>query len=169
MTTPPPSPRRAKLVLLVIAVAFVGLGVWAWVDKGPLYWWVMTRKVYWESESDHGGVPAGPLRGWTYMIRWSEMGRPVRRTAWYVESGFKASEILLEFSSTELRRPNRDRTTVWNERGLVTHQSSFGPAGDFEGAIAPPWLWGVTDQTAPTIPAWMKDDAKWQAALDAQE
>ena len=35
--------------------------------------------------------------------------------------------------------------------------------------LAPPWRWGVTDQTEPTMPAWMKDDAKWQAALDAQK
>ena len=27
-------PRRAKLVLLVLAVALVGLGVWAWLDTG---------------------------------------------------------------------------------------------------------------------------------------
>ena len=32
-----------------------------------------------------------------------------------------------------------------------------------------PWLWGVTDQTAPSMPAWMKDDKQWQATLDAQE
>ena len=32
----------------------------------------------------------------------------------------------------------------------------------------PPWLWGVTDQTEPSMPEWMKDDAKWQVALDAQ-
>ena len=34
------SPRRARLVLLVVAVAIVGLGVWAWE---PVYWWAMTN------------------------------------------------------------------------------------------------------------------------------
>ncbi len=39
-------PRRAKLVLLVLAVAIVGLGVW----RGEaVYWWVMTERAYWES------------------------------------------------------------------------------------------------------------------------
>ena len=32
-----------------------------------------------------------------------------------------------------------------------------------------PWWWGVTDQTAPSAPAWILDDKQWHAALDAQE
>ena len=45
---------------------------------------------------------------------------------------------------------------------------------DGYGSIVRPWeldlnFPGATDQTEPTMPAWMKDDAKWQAALDAQE
>ncbi len=33
----------------------------------------------------------------------------------------------------------------------------------------PPWLWGVTDQTEPTMPAWMKDDEKWAKAREGQD
>ena len=39
-------PHRAKLVLLVLAVAIVGLGVWAWMDEGPLWRWTMRKRSY---------------------------------------------------------------------------------------------------------------------------
>ena len=41
------SPRRARLVLLVLAAAIVGLGVFAWE---PVYWWVMTTEVPWRDK-----------------------------------------------------------------------------------------------------------------------
>ena len=53
---------------------------------------------------------------------------------------------------------------MWKLDGTVVYQRG----ADGEKRRAPPWLWGVTDQTEPTMPAWMKDDEKWQAALDAQ-
>ena len=40
---------------------------------------------------------------------------------------------------------------------------------DLEFNRSPPWLWNVTDQTAPSMPAWMKDDEQWQRVLDAQD
>ena len=66
---------------------------------------------------------------------------------------------------------------MWDFDGKVRHQRWYvDEDGEVllsqeEGRLkfTPPWLWGVTDQTAPTMPAWMKDDAKWQAALDAQK
>ena len=51
------TPRRAKLVLLVLAVALVGLGVLA---SEPLYWWVTTERSYCED---------GGRRGWLIVDR----------------------------------------------------------------------------------------------------
>ena len=34
-------PRRARVALGVIALAVIGLGVWAWE---PLYWWVILKR-----------------------------------------------------------------------------------------------------------------------------
>ena len=63
--------------------------------------------------------------------------------------------------------------TWWRVDGRVLSQSSIDllPTGQSVAIIrrsSPPWLWGVTDQSTPSMPGWMKDDAKWQAALDAQ-
>ncbi len=60
-------PHRAKLVLLVLAVAIVGLGVWAWE---PVWWWVMTERTYIElpSGTSHSDLSE---RGWAQLSRWS--------------------------------------------------------------------------------------------------
>ena len=64
------------------------------------------------------------------------------------------------------------RVTKWRTSGSVLIQIRLvddnGESIPKETNRAPPWLWGVTDQTHPTMPAWMKDDEQWQAALDAQ-
>ncbi len=59
--------------------------------------------------------------------------------------------------------------TSWNADGTVNRQAFRSADGLEEERDSPPWLWAVTDQTEPTMPAWMKDDAKWQATLAAQE
>ncbi len=55
--------------------------------------------------------------------------------------------------------------TYWLPDGTVTAQRDR----ELGETLEPPWLWGVTDQTEPSAPAWILDDAQWQAALDAQE
>ena len=48
------------------------------------------------------------------------------------------------------------RYTIWNFDGTIQHQRPY--YGDDvrkqERRKAPPWLWGVTDQTEPTAPWW---------------
>ena len=69
------------------------------------------------------------------------------------------------------------RTIQWNLDGSIAWQTTRGTwpfwqlvfLASHEFTTESPWLWGVTDQTEPTMPEWMKDDAQWQAALDAQE
>ena len=78
----------------------------------------------------------------------------------------------------------RDRgdVTVWFSDNAVANwisRSSGAPDGTVMRPLRapgrvppdktyPPWSWNVTDQTQPSMPEWMTDDAKWQAALDAQ-
>ena len=76
------TPRRAKLVLLVLAVALVGLGVWAWE---PVYWWVVTESHFQESVQ-------GQTRGWERRVRWGKaLGMLNGKSAdFHLPSGFKA-------------------------------------------------------------------------------
>ena len=147
--------RRAKVVLAVLACAIVGLGVWAWE---PVYWWVMTTTRY--SEGTNYGIP---VRTTVYENRWS---RGKRIVGYYVGSGYKAYEYDVDRTGQGF-----DTVTAWHPDGIVQHQEERGAGqpGWTGWTDSPPWLRGVTDQTAPSMPAWMKDDAKWQAALDAQE
>ena len=177
MTTPHPSPRRAKLVLLVLAVAIVGLGVWAWE---PVYWWVMTERVYVEKYV----VPGGTVRGWMSVRRGNEDDWFGPNVLYYVDAGFMSEEALFRGLPAHEGWLSRlqyleavKRVTYWNPDGTVSCQFRPGPGmpalrmepSANESRAAPPWWWGVTDQTAPSMPGWMKDDEKWQAALDAQE
>ena len=57
--------------------------------------------------------------------------------------------------------------TEWSERGKVVRQYRQPGGARFPlRQTSPPWLWGVTDQSEPTMPAWMKDDEKWAKALE---
>ena len=152
-------PRRAKLVLLVLAVALVGLGVWAWVNAGPLYWWVMTERVYVERVDSEGYR----VRGYRGRSRWGDDDRLPLLVLWYVDTGLMANKSV---------HGEQPRATTWRHDGTVNCQLGHDRARLRGGPTLwsrPPWLWGVTDQTEPSMPAWMKDDALWQAALDAQE
>ncbi len=61
-------------------------------------------------------------------------------------------------------------STLYNLDGTVCNQLRRLSLGhNLELKATPPWLWNVTDQTTPSIPAWMKDDEQWQRALDAQD
>ena len=104
------------------------------------------------------------VRGWKYESRWSDSKSVIREgICWYVESGLKVSVHVVE-GDTVL-------TTQWKPDGTVWYQWIRGRGHDHVGpnyrTCAPPWLCGVTDQTEPTMPAWMKDDEKWAKALEA--
>ena len=145
--------RRARVVLGVLAVALVGLGVLA---REPLWMWATTKRR---------ALPRGPSwshfyqqRGYVTLHRWTG-ARVVQRRFW-VHNGLKAEETYLVGGRVA-------RKTEWRDNGSVIGQ--YGLEAGRRGRTSPPWLWGVTDQIEPTIPAWMKDDALWQAALDAQD
>ena len=136
-------PRRAKLVLLVLACAIVGLGVWR---GAAVWWWATTKRVYeeWFNEQEFGGHP---VRGWKIMRRWGGESA-VARIGFYAETGMKAIH--------EVYEPSR-RITVWNIDGTVRRQGTLRRAlGDLGGRTseAPPWQWGVTDRKRRDKPAW---------------
>ncbi len=145
------------LVLLVLAVAVIGLGMWAWLDEGPLYWWVMTKRVCRSFK-----LEGSEIRGWDSMSRFeigsaqTNLGHLGTGLFWYTASGFL-------FSRREDSANGRIRATFWHEDGTVEKQMGTEISGR---KTAPPWLWGVTDQTEPTMPEWMKDDEKWAEALE---
>ena len=153
--------RLAKVVLAVLAVAFVGLGVLAWE---PVYWWATMKCFKLERTQD-----GHRIRGWFFVQRWGPDEIERQHDLWYVENGRKAREG---------RRTNvvGGVATFWNVDGSVEKQTEFLPG--FGGSneffrmterTAPPWLADVTKQSAPSAPAWILDDKQWQAALDAQE
>ncbi len=145
-------PRPKEVILGVIALAVIALGVWA---SQPVYWWVMTKRQYYEIF-----YMGGRERG--YQAVWGRWGRqPGVAHGWgrsyNVDSGVLRGESYHE-NGLLLRE------TSWFHDGEVIHQLD-----EAKSRWAPPWLWGVTDHTAPSMPEWMKDDELWQAALDAQE
>ena len=163
--------RRARVALGIIALAVIGLGVW----RGEaLYWWVMTERVYCDRV-----LGKKHLRGYRTPSRWEHRFLHGEVVLWDIDTGFL-------FSKTTHSAGEQPRATYWNPDGTLrwqveeenAHTNNFAHLGlDGWGYLddrkivrtQPPWLWGVTDQTEPTIPAWMKDDTKWQAVLDAQE
>ena len=168
------SKRRAWVIVGLLAVAVLGLGMLAWK---PVYWWAMTDRVYIEKHL----VPGGTVRGWMSVRKGTEDDWFGPNVLYYVDAGFKSEEALFR-GSVEGRLSRVQyleavtRVTYWNPDGTVSCQFRPGPGmpalrmapSANESRAAPPWWWGVTDQTDPMMPAWMKDDEKWQAALDAQ-
>ena len=137
-----------------MALAVIGLGVWAWVNEGPLWWWVMTKELYGEGSLTTGGVEH-ELRGYsTWLIRGAHR---IEAHGWsreyYVDSGLLESQSYWEYGELI-------RQTEWESDGTVSSQY---PAAE-DGRYGPPWRWGITDQTTRSMPEWMKDDAKWQEA-----
>ena len=154
-------PRRAKVALAVVALALVALGVW----RGEAVWlWVMTKRIPWATTINRAGG-SHQLRGWQTVKRWSPGTRHGPRIVYYVDSGYRASEATYVDGSVTTQN-------IWNPDGSVLYQTTYLDAnGNYmrkgqKANKSPPWLWGVTDQTEPSMPAWMKDDEKWAKALE---
>ena len=159
--------RRSSRRVPVLGV--VGMGVFAWE---PLYDLASrTRELIdeaaFEAMADHpiGGYEAlagHPVRGFIVKNRWTD--REVYCVGYYLETGTKAVE------GTE-----GEQLTVWAHGGTLVYQMNLRtPRADrqaqaIEAITSPPWWGNVTDQATPSMPAWMKDDEQWQAALDAQD
>ncbi len=162
--------RRTRVVLAVVALAVIGLGVW----RGEaVYWLVTTRTVVtWYSPSVDIRTPEGVIqtrekhaaRGIDRYSRWTGKAHGWSRN-WYTETGKLRCE-------TKLHDGGLVRLTAWRFDGSVDKQiRSTGPSNSngstpVEEKTKAPWWWGVTAQTEPTMPAWMKDDAKWAKALE---
>ncbi len=138
---------------------------------GPVLRWIETKKVPFSRPGPRlgsGGLGTEtnqPIRGWTEKGRWSGdwEGESV---GWYEANGFKAVH-------TEFRGNRIWKRTVWHLDGTVKGQArdldDDGRWTMMSFKHSPPWLWNATDQTTPSMPAWMKDDEQWQRALDAQD
>ena len=147
--------RCARLVLVVVLLGVVSVGVVAWE---PVWQWATTKNRYFEAW-DSLGV-SNKVRGYRHDRIWGDpeevtMFSAVRGKVWYMHSGYLAQEW-----------HGPGRMTWWEFSGELAEQ--WDDHGDVE-ISSPPWLWSVTDQTTPSMPAWMKDDEQWQRALDAQD
>ena len=166
--------RRAKLVLLVLAVALVALGVW----RGEqLYYRIFFRRHYFEPDDDVVELMGqGQMRGYYLFAKGStvnpddfdsyeaDFGGGV---FWSVKTGMKTAE--------GWKSGGKLHEITWDGDGVVVSQvikrrARLLPGQRSDGGTgarsSPPWWWGVTDQNEPTMPAWMKDDEKWAKALE---
>ncbi len=131
--------RRGPLVQVGILIAVVALCVSVWVNEGPLWRVVMTKK-YLRELVTHSGHP---LKGWGWFTK---KGAPrSTEVMYFVENGY-----VYRLSH---RRDSVGRTTTWNFDGTVQYQSRSSADGT-EQNRSPPWWWGVEDQTEPTAPWW---------------
>lgn len=167
--------KRRHLIAAGIVVAVVTLCVSLWVNEGPLWRWVITKKVRSESllpewHNNHG---------WISVKRWTK------------HTVFHGRTVLYYPSNPQVRFPGRPRIkymeayfrdglgmkrTIWRHSGIVDSQQrvlveklAFTPgeipypadaaglsaafrvrdSGAFELKNSPPWWWGVTDQPDP--------------------
>ena len=147
--------KRGRLALVLILTAVAILCTSLWVQEGPLWRWVMLKRVPFEtllptSFEGHERV------GWVTVKRWSSLEterfkQPIFHgpaVLYYRENGFKAAE-------GEAKNGVFIRTTLWDIDGTVRIQDESDEQGmPIEGRASPPWHWGVTDQTEPTAPWW---------------
>ena len=163
--------KRGFLLLTLILLAVAALLVSLWVNQGPLWRWVVL-----ETHVHHSPRDGNAIRWVTTRSRWSKgkVGCAFRHSVgYYVQTGTKAGE--LRYDGDE----NLVLSTRWNFDGSIESQHrnmSLGQvsAGNYiwsggERQREPPWWNGVTEQTEPSMPEWMKADDQWQAALDAQK
>ena len=138
--------RRAKVALGVIALAVIGLGVWAWE---PVYWWVTARDI----PSEWIDI-AHPLRGWRGYRKWGPEVLHGRCVYYYVETGFVARDAMYKHGNLVTK-------TSWRLDGTVQSQQRMIRTGSVQFKSSPPWWWSVQDQTSPSAPAWILDDEQW--------
>ena len=143
--------RRGRFIAIVIALAVVTLCVSLWVNEGPIWWLVMTKKVP-IPHIPRSLVPSSPInintqyqRGWMTVKRWTHPqvvhGIAV---AYWISNGLKSFEC-------EIEQGIPIRTTCWRLDGSVQTQARHQPG---ENKDSPPWWWPVEDQTKPMAPWW---------------
>lgn len=159
--------RRARLTLAALVLAVAGLSVFV---GRPLYQWAITQRLLVETRTFSPAREEFPLyedavsRGFKTVARRAPHDQHGIEKVWFVGSGFLASESWFE-------NGDRIRHTQWRVDGSVLHQTGPGPveSGFLRRRVEPPWLWNVTDQRTPSIPAWMRDEERWRAALAVRD
>ena len=142
--------RRTRILVITTLFLATGVAIGSSVDWRRAYWAVVGKRWYWENTHDEFGEL---YRGWYLVHRWTgEVSEPC--VAWWVDSGY-----LCEAGDTATGY------TLYRPDGTVLAQNVVGGAR----RSSPPWLWGVTDQTEPSIPEWMRDEEAWGARLAEQE
>ncbi len=140
--------KRSRLVLVVILVAVAVLLGSLWVGEGPLWRLVMLRDSIYEGTRDgHAVVGHDTIYRFTGELHGDSAAY---WAAYYQENGFKALE---EHRDGEVM----NKTTMWGFDGRVKTQIRFPEGKPVETKDAPPWWWGVQDQTEPTAPWWGKE------------
>ena len=139
---------RPRLALLVIVAAVVLLCISLWVNEGPLWRWVMTKRIPANGIfSDDFFDGPHPVRGWYIGKRWTDLRIRYRKEVWfYSENGYKAWERHFEGGRYVGK-------TWWRFDGTVIQQ--FG--SPWCKKEVPPWSWNVTDQNVPTDPQWLAE------------
>ena len=150
--------KRGRLLLVLVLVAVTMLCISLWVDEGPLWRWVMTKRVPLTVLGPAFNERYGhAIRGWAAVKRWSD--RPFRFglfVGYYVENGLIAVRGEQYEDITGRIRPARG--TAWNFDGTVEVQWMRDDAGNQVEKESPPWWWDVTDQAEPTAPWWKGDE-----------
>ena len=133
------SKRRAWVIVGLLAVALVAVAV---PLAKPVWWWVALGRF----EVSRPGT-----RGFEVRNRWT--GTLHRAASWYEDNGFKYSVTFLDGSEFCV--------TNWNHDGSVDSQmrNRFGKI-QTRFNTAPPWWWGVQDQTSPSDPQWITEHGK---------
>lgn len=141
-------------VAVCLALAIAGLFVF-----GPAWSWITQERVYIFEAERYGSiiVEAGKgFRGYQTRSRWSgKITGPQR--LWSIDTGKLVEESWWKDDSLV-------RGTFWYADGRIDRQRVGRRHVD-----GPPWSWEVTEQTEPTMPPWMQDDARWREEAGPEE
>ncbi len=132
-------------MLLVLAVALVGLGVWAWK---PVQRFLLIRQVP-VAEAGQRGPGGRPINLYWLMHRLN--GQKSGHRYYYSDNGFLALEAWFDGV--------QEHKTTWNMDGSVRSQR-WSHEYSKEARTSPPWRWGVIPQTRPTDPQWRREQGK---------
>lgn len=147
--------RRARLICILLAAC-------ALIVTGSQWYPISVALLTVDVPFEPGYGPN--LKGMARRTRWGDP--PIRHgwtRIWYADTGRLALET--EYSFNRILR-----STTWYESGSVASQMPEQPTVKpvyFSANHEGPWEWGVGDQQEPSMPEWMYDYRKWNAALSA--
>ena len=141
--------KRSRLLLVVIIVAVAALLGSMWLGEGPLWRWVMLEWQDTSGTDNFADLGSYDYRG--QVLRHETDGRAFRASYWYLHNGFLRGYHVY-------RSGRLSRMTEWAPDGrVIVQKERIGDTDRFVVRYAPPWHWGVRDQTKPTAPWWGKE------------